>query len=275
MPLNMNLSGSVAKIAWARQHLDSAEGVHARFIRENKPYSIAVEGPNDATDGWCSIFLVGPHEVSEPVIGLIVGDCIHNLRCAMDYIVVALVQASSTRLSSKHQFPIFDKRDDYLRLVGTETSAKGDGMLKGVKVGLKEIWAVQPFHAEPKVITHALHCLNRFSNADKHRILSTDMHLPGSGGGSIETDGQIIETWDNPERIVLGVRGHDEKFEVARRRFAKPYPKYIRFNAKISVDILVGTPAFGKYRQGLALKPAMFYDLCDTVASIVEIFKKL
>ena len=275
MPLNLDLSGSVAKVAWARNQLDSAEGVNARFTSKHKPYTIAVEGPDDATDGWCSIFLIGPHEIREPQFGLIVGDAVHNLRCALDYIVVALVRASKARLSSKHQFPIFDNRDDYLRLVGSETSANSDGMLKRVTVGLKEIWAVQPFHTKGNVITHALHCLNRFSNADKHRILSTDMHLPGIGNASIETDGQIIEAWDNPELVTLGAHGYDEKFEVARRRFAKPYPKKIRLNAKISVQVLVGTPAFGKHSQGLALQPASFYDICDVVQRIVETFAAL
>ncbi len=273
MPLD--LSGSVAKIARARDHLNAAERVHSDFIRKNKPYTIDVVGPNDATDGWCSVFLVGPHKVSEPLIGIIVGDCIHNLRCALNYIIVALVEASGEQVWRKHQFPIFDNREDYLRLVGTETAANADGILKGVTIGLKEIWALQPFHREANIISDALYCIHRFSNADKHRIISTDMHLAGPGGGYIESSGRIIEIWDNPNRITLGARGYDEKFEVCRRRYAKPYPRKISFNAKISVDILVGTPAFGKYPTGLALTPELLYDICDYVAMITETFKAL
>ena len=54
----------------------------------------------------------------EPRFGIIVGDIMHNLRSALDYIVTALVNQSRTRLTTSHQFPIYLDSTKFARTVG-------------------------------------------------------------------------------------------------------------------------------------------------------------
>src|SRR5579872_1117311 len=146
MPLGLDLSQSDAKIARARVHLESLKGEIAAFIVQRKPYSRYL-GEIDPETGWCSIFIKKTADIPEHTLGIIVGDVVHNLRSALDYIVVGLVAKSPpTRLAGKHQFPIYSDRQKYLVGVGTDTTALPGGALGGIVHGLKEIWDVQPFH---------------------------------------------------------------------------------------------------------------------------------
>lgn len=47
----------------------------------------------DPQTGWCSVDLV-PQHVEKPQLSAILGDVIHNFRCALDYVVTALVDAT-------------------------------------------------------------------------------------------------------------------------------------------------------------------------------------
>jgi hypothetical protein len=53
-------------------------------------------------------------EFHQPRLGVILGEAIHDLRSALDYIIGALAEKSGATLTSGHQFPIFSEKGDYL-----------------------------------------------------------------------------------------------------------------------------------------------------------------
>ncbi len=93
--LHLDLSSSRAKLARASEHLDVFEREGAAALKERNPCSFHVGDINRDT-GWVSIYLE-VRELREPHLGVILGDVMHNLRCALDYIVTALVDKAGAR----------------------------------------------------------------------------------------------------------------------------------------------------------------------------------
>jgi len=191
MPYGLDLSNSVAKVARANKHLDTLKAKVAS-LGENAAYAARLSEIDE--QGWSSLLLGTVITSEEEPLGLIMGECIHNLRCALDYIVTALVEESGGTLTRHHQFPIFDDRDAYANRVGTQTTALPNGPLRFVTVGLKEVWDFQPFHKGPQAVFDSLFSLYRFSNSDKHRVISIAAHMPtGPGSAEVEHNGTVVE----------------------------------------------------------------------------------
>jgi hypothetical protein len=128
----------------------------------------------------------------EPRLGIILGDFMHNLRSALDYIVAALVRENPGALIRRQQFPIFDDHANY---------ANGaPGMLSGVIHGRDIIESLQPFKRTPPH-DDPLFILNHFSNADKHRLISGYYPLLEQlRGGLTPADGMVKnEVYSSPQ----------------------------------------------------------------------------
>src|SRR5665213_3938452 len=120
--LGLDLSQSRAKVARAREHSEALEAEAHRVTTERNPYSAWV-GKIDPDTGWCSVFLKHNEFPPEYRLGIIVGDLMHNLRSALDYIVAALVEKSPGVDLTRQQFPIFLDKTEYEKQVGTRTAA--------------------------------------------------------------------------------------------------------------------------------------------------------
>ncbi len=117
MSLHLDLRGSTAKVDGAVVHLDALKAQTAE-LGQHDPITVSV-GRVDPETGHMPIYL--RLNVVEEVTGAVtVGDLMHNLRCALDYIITALVAASDAELSQRHQFPIFLRAEDFHRKVLTQ-----------------------------------------------------------------------------------------------------------------------------------------------------------
>jgi hypothetical protein len=280
--LGLDLSESEAKVARARMHLESLKQEADVVIANRDFYTPRIEP--DESDYWCSLYLAPKPPDNPPkeyVLGLIFGDLIHNLRAALNYIVVALVKKSpGDSLGIKHQFPIFESRDGYLKRVGDDRSANPDGMLAGVCYGLREIWDLQPFHRDPKlahlvrpgddvISAYPLFHLNRLSNADKHRLLArispmvNDIIITERDGQIVETRMLDVSDWiTNVERKVA-------------RILTKATAREAHFKAQVGVSVWFGTPSFPKGGRGYSINLTETTRLCETVDAIIDTFKRL
>lgn len=108
------------------------------------------------------------------IIGLLIGDCVHNLRSALDHIVYALIWTNPARLgrppSEKAMFPICDTRQGYLHQI--KQLKRLDGIPETVAALIETL---QPYHNREKGLDHTLHplwVLNKLENIDKHRRLN-------------------------------------------------------------------------------------------------------
>ncbi len=177
MTLGLDLSSSGAKLARAVQHVEALERELPTDVAETGPYAVRFSQVDPRT-GWCDVLLV-PNETAKPRFGVIVGDVVHNLRCALDYVVTVLVDASNATLTTRHQFPIFREEARYLSGVGDPAATATKGPLCGVIHGAVLIRDFQPFRLQSDPRRDPLWHIYRFSNADKHREPAAFLAIPG------------------------------------------------------------------------------------------------
>jgi hypothetical protein len=96
--------------------------------------------------------------------GVVLGDCVQNLRAALDHTAWSLTPVSVRHANPKRpQFPIFDDIDVY-RDRGQSRVADVDPAARAI------IESLQPYnYSEPHI--DPLHLLEVLSNIDKHRII--------------------------------------------------------------------------------------------------------
>lgn len=264
MGLDFDLRSSVAKVAQASVHYKTFEREFHRLVEYCNPHTIDIGKVNP--DGWAPVFSITiPSE--ENLLGLIAGDVIHNLRCALDYIVSELAVASKVEVTNRHQFPIFKSEAKYCRQIGTDKSALPSGSLGGITCGLSDIWDVQPFHREPDPEADPLFAIYRFSNADKHRIISENFYPLANINGRIwcTNNGRIIDSVGYTEAKLLP----DGNYEIGRVRFAFPLPSNTGFEGEFTVKPFLRTPAFLD-----DLEYTMYGDTLETLCKHVAIILK-
>jgi len=274
--LGLDLSASEAKIARAREHAKALEAEVNRITAERNPYGTRI-AQVDPNSGWYVIYLTRVDHPREYTLGILFGDVMHNLRCALDYIVTALVWASNANPTNRHQFPVFSTQVGYENRVGNNVVAvpriQGrQGPLHGVTVGLQEIWDAQPFHRKKEPRSDPLYVVHRFSNADKHRIVAEDLPFLQQSMLHIFPSEGIIEEIRNqaPPRWEM-----QAEHEVGRIRYAWPFPANVYLQGNVTVEVFFGTPAFDQEPRGIVIPLGYVDGACDHVAMIVNLFKKL
>ena len=265
----MDLSASVAKLARADKHFEELQGKVSGMFQEGSP-NPATFGEIDRTSGWCSLFIPPLGQATQEALGVIVGDFTHNLRSALDYIIAEL---AGDRLTTRHQFPISDDRDWYIKKVGTDSCAVSDGWLGGIKRGLRDVWKLQPFQRGKDAEFDPLFSLNRFSNADKHRLVLAGTTVPaGEGQVQLAADGRVVEIDGG---LDLENWRPNENFEISRIRFARPYPTQYHLKGQIAVEVFFFTPAFQNHARWQMLSLNALLGLHEHVSKIVDTFKAL
>lgn len=129
----------------------------------------------------------------DPVFNIIIGECLYDLRSALDHIVYQLVLVNGRIPTTDNQFPIcrapqgFDKNLRKDRLCGVSVKAKA------------VIERLQPYRRNdvPDVNHDPLWVLNHLNNLDKHRTLTVV---------GVKVAGSVIEFKDHAGSIVSTLR---------------------------------------------------------------------
>jgi hypothetical protein len=150
-----------AKIGRAKSYLDSLKQEVSVFL-EGQPYTFPGEfNPERTRKVFVAKISADPPSTRW---GLMVGDCVHNARSALDQLAWRL--AGSDETDNWTQFPIFIDRDNFY--------AKGLGRIKKLCDHAKAVIEdLQPFQiADPIERSRSpLWLLSEFDNADKHRLV--------------------------------------------------------------------------------------------------------
>ncbi len=273
--IRLDLTSSKAKLARAREHLEALQREVAVVLYEDPPYAVRFS-EIDPQSGWCSIDIVPRDAGKERFtrLGIIFGDVIHNLRCALDYVVVALVESSAAQLTTKHQFPVFDNAQSYRATVGPPHALNKNGLLGGVQHGADLVERLQPYKREGDPDADPLWHIHRFSNADKHCQIAATLPLLGAGSIRIAHGSTIIGRWQ-PD--TLPPWAAEQQYEVGRLQFASPYPlaSELGVEDKIAVDVAFGTAPIGKEELGPAITLPVLGECCDHVATVLDRFGRL
>jgi hypothetical protein len=190
-----------AKLKRAAIHFQT---LNAEFVawKDSQPYRIRHEFDDETGE---HVFRCRVYRMPSETWGLIVGDFVHNLRSALDYLVWQLVIVNEEVPNIWNQFPITTTEREWERKV-----CRKKGWLEGVgPVERAVIKSLQPHDAKfPS--KHILTSLQSLSNIDKHRVLTTTLVVTdprGQGGGMLFTrpDGTATASigLPVPRKIVL------------------------------------------------------------------------
>jgi hypothetical protein len=222
------------KLDRALHHLNSLQAEVQGWLTGN-PYRLVKEF--DAQRGE---HVVRVEILDEPpaTFGLIVGDCLHNLRSALDNLVYELAVAHSGFPLSKSiegdsAFPILKNQDAF--------ASKGKRMIRGIHPAAQTIIEqLQPYQRRQgftfdDVTVNPLSMLNELSRIDKHRL--PHLMLFGGGGGGFTED-----VWARMASVTLGQFGPIESGTEMIR--------YRTLDAEDEVDVDFGFPFTIAFEQG-------------------------
>ena len=156
------LEGVRAKLDRAAEHLTVLDEETAAFF-ESKPYVVEAEFDADVTE---YVFYITPTRQPPLRLGLLLGDCAHNLRSALDHLTCALavLDTGGTATCERTQFPICSSEGNFKKHQGT--------WLAGLNAThVADLKRLQPYHAGKDAPHHFLTLLNWLDNVDKHRIV--------------------------------------------------------------------------------------------------------
>ena len=271
----LGLRSSRAKLARAREHLVTLEERIGLQLQDHIPCDVEF-GRIDEKSGWVSVCLV-LSDLGESHVGIYVGDVVHNLRSALDYIAVYLANMSGSR-TSRQQFPIYDNKAKYEELFGlAKRRNQRNGFLEGVnqEVALEQLEMLQPYNAAGGVKNSLLWYVQQLSNADKHREIAFDMGLPTKFDLALEFDcpSPPVDIVDVP--LPSGVIDTGVAYEFKRLRFARPYPTYVRCRKpKFEVQVMFGVMPPGK-DEGILVPSDVLAACCDEVSRVIDLFESL
>jgi hypothetical protein len=153
------------KLAWASYHLDRFEA-EVREWRERHTHRY--ESHFDRESGKQIVRIRFPEPVPTE-FRLIIGDCLHNLRSALDNLAyeLAVSEHGSSPLPGRHErrseFPIFGKRKWSVR----ERREKIGCINPRAQAIIQRL---QPYRRGDKYASDPLWMLNELNNMDKHRV---------------------------------------------------------------------------------------------------------
>lgn len=179
MPLT--LDDATDKLRWSKHHFEVLRSQIEPF-EQRDTHNIRVEVDPDA--GKYEFYVTGL-EVPDPDWGLMIGDCLHNARTALDYVMVrlwALVTGQDPKDVAYVQFPIYDDPKKFASATG---ECRKELAFSGY---LATIEALQPFNAfnpsiwgfgvtpsgqfkTPASLPGSLDRLSSLDNIDKHRVV--------------------------------------------------------------------------------------------------------
>jgi hypothetical protein len=173
------LGGVIEKFNRSKQQFDVLRTEIGEFLdQEPEPHFSRGEFDSDTWE-WIERF-----QMRKPPLrwGVILGDCVHNLRSALDHLIcqVTLLDGGTMGNCAQAQFPIASKSERQFERMAKRRlpacfSEKHRAMVKGA----------QPYRAGDGAATHPLTILATLSNADKHRVINATYSFMDSDPGEV------------------------------------------------------------------------------------------
>jgi hypothetical protein len=160
---NHRLAGAVEKFNRSKHQFDELRReMDAFFNQEPQPHSSIGAFDMDAWE-WVERFQV--RQQPPLLFGVILGDCLHNLRSALDHTMWQVTLLDGETPNNSTQFPIASKSEDHFE-------AMADRCIPGLSADHRAlVKKAQPYHAGDKADVQALSVLATLSNIDKHQVV--------------------------------------------------------------------------------------------------------
>ena len=244
------MAGAVFKLYRATLHLQELQREIDAYL-SSQPHSTALY-----SDGSGRRYLLRGHLSHEPpeMLPLIVGDCLQNMRVALDHLAWALAELGGKEPPRNTAFPIYIDRDDFHDQTkkGVPTARSGLGKMRALPEEARTIIeGLQPYYGDDPIM-HPLWVLNEYSRIDRHRTLSVMYSLSDYSDfeiGRIDDAGSYVEiTNDEIEHLGSASGAFYEDTELLWFTLKRPQknvrvkyhsPQYIAFGQRY---ISVGDP---------------------------------
>jgi hypothetical protein len=171
------------KLDRAREHMRSLDTEWRRW-REGEPYSFIHEPDTDTSE---YVIKVQIFEQPPARFALILGDCVYNIRAALDNLAYELAVAAHKgqplpmKVADGSAFPICITQ----RAFRSQRKGKIGGMVPRAQATIQML---QPYRRWNKGTSDPLWLIDRLSNVDKHRLPHFQLMLPA---GAVFTDGAL------------------------------------------------------------------------------------
>lgn len=159
------------KVERAGQHLDEVMAVLAAYASRNPFRAVRVRQPKSQRHIW--LYRLEMTEEPDPMIAVIIGECLYDLRSALDHLAVAM---APRKRKANAAFPV-ETTDPWERneaggfVYGDERRQSFFSKVKEMPAEAVEmIIHAQPYQRENSEL-ETLSLISRLENADKHRSL--------------------------------------------------------------------------------------------------------
>lgn len=176
------------KIDWADKHIRDIE---KRIDRLEDSYSAVIEV--NAKFGYKQIEYDLADKGAAEDISLLVGDALHNLKCALDYgWITTLERHAPNAIGNKTQFPVHPSRDSLEKALTDPKKGFGANLVNLMLTKIK------PYPGG----NDALWDVKTLNILDKHRLLLPVITYTGITGLEVEDDsGKPIKGWSSATMI--------------------------------------------------------------------------
>ncbi|HEY2893167.1 MAG TPA: hypothetical protein VGJ16_03115 [Pirellulales bacterium] len=169
------------KLERAREHLCSLDK-EARAWLDTEPYEIVDEPDPDGPKDEFSHLILNTRRFRvtriQPVpdrLSLIIGDCVSNLRIALDHLALAMAKSHTPNMSqgdiTASEFPIYSSAGGFKR--------NGTKKVRCINaVACAAIESFQPYHGFHPYPIHPLWIIHELNRVDKHRSLTMCTGVP-------------------------------------------------------------------------------------------------
>lgn len=215
------------KLARAYGHLQELRGEIDAFF-ETPPFRKVLyqdeSGLNYVLVGYLNHWL-------PEMVPTIIGDCLQNMRVALDHLAWALAESVKEEPPPETSFPIRRTSDAFYeryKRTGKPTGRSGIGKIEALPDEAQTvIEELQPYHGDDPS-THPLWILNEYSRIDRHRTLSvmyavsdhTDFDI-----GTLDGSGKLVSLpKDMVTNLTLTGPGFFHGMDLARFALTEPVP---------------------------------------------------
>ena len=221
--MSLNLASVHAKLARAKEHAKTIKSEVSAWC-DSRPYSVVPKSNADSTRH--SLILRVPANPPFVNWSIVAGDCVHNLRCALDHLVYAIAIHESGQDPPPHgrklMFPIHSTAKGF-----SESTNLGT-----ISAPMRAIFeSVQPYNRLHNELPPLLSMLSEFDNRDKHRLLNLTFNAVAQGDiGLRAKSNEAVEFIPNRGKLEDGT-------EVGAFIFTRPTPD-VQYD-RISIDFVI------------------------------------
>lgn len=265
---NSALASARAKIRWAEARYEAINAglkLTLGSVPETEATNVEV-----GREGHHFISKFGKVNPVDPSLPLLVGDCVHNLRSALDHLVfqLAILKGSSKSAADKTMFPICLAKSGPQGFDGRVRIS-----LKSFisSAALAEIEKCQPYNAYAVANEADIWILHRLDIIDKHRLLlvardqfAVKQFWFSAEGGPVNEHVVIPEpNWKPMENGA----------EIIRFRLSGDSPRKVKVDVKIEATRMVQFINTGLVCDGMPVATVL-HQLCGIANAIIRDFGK-